>query len=98
MDAKNSEKKINRLKRIEGQVRGIARMVEEDRYCIDILHQIQAVRAALTKVESAVLKDHAACCVAEAIASGDEAETREKFTELGDLVEKVKRSEERSVG
>jgi len=91
MDAKNSEKKINRLKRIEGQVRGIARMVEEDRYCIDILHQIQAVRAALTKVESAVLKDHAACCVAEAIASGDEAEQREKFTELVDLFEKVQR-------
>ena len=91
MDAKNSEKKINRLKRIEGQVRGIARMVGEDRYCIDILHQIQAVRAALTKVESAVLKDHAACCVAEAIASGDEAEQREKFTELVDLFEKVQR-------
>ncbi|MGI9362399.1 MAG: metal-sensitive transcriptional regulator [Parasphingorhabdus sp.] len=91
MDAKNSEKKINRLKRIEGQVRGIARMVEEDRYCIDILHQIQAVRAALSKVESAVLKDHAACCVAEAIASGDEAEQREKFTELVDLFEKVQR-------
>ena len=54
MDAKNSEKKINRLKRIEGQVRGIARMVEEDRYCIDILHQIQAVRAALTKVDLAL--------------------------------------------
>lgn len=91
MDAKNSEKKINRLKRIEGQVRGVARMVEEDRYCIDILHQIQAVRAALSKVESAVLKDHAACCVAEAIASGDEAEQREKFTELVDLFEKVQR-------
>lgn len=91
MTEKNSEKKLNRLKRIEGQVRGIARMVEEDRYCIDILHQLQAVRAALTKVESAVLKDHAACCVAEAIASGDETEQNEKFSELIDLFEKVQR-------
>ncbi|APG61987.1 transcriptional regulator [Sphingorhabdus lutea] len=91
MAGKSSEKKINRLKRIEGQVRGISRMVEEDRYCIDILHQIQAVRAAITKVESEVLKDHAACCVAEAIASGDADEQREKFSELVDLFEKAKR-------
>ncbi len=80
--------KINRLNRIAGQVRGVAQMIEDDRYCIDILHQIQAIRSALSKVESQVLKDHAACCVAEAIASGDEAEQRQKFEELVDLVEK----------
>ncbi len=83
--------KLNRLARIEGQVRGISRMVEEGRYCIDILHQIQAVKSALTKVESAVLKDHAACCVSEAIASGDDAEQRQKFNELIDLFEKSRK-------
>lgn len=82
---------LNRLKRIEGQVRGVAQMVDDDRYCIDILHQVQAVKAALTKAESEILKDHAAYCVAEAIASGDAAEQQVKFAELIDLFEKVKR-------
>lgn len=80
--------KVQRLNRIAGQVRGIAQMVEDDRYCIDILQQIAAARAALAKVESEVLKDHAACCVAEAIASGNEAEQRAKFEELVDLLER----------
>jgi DNA-binding FrmR family transcriptional regulator len=82
---------LNRLKRIEGQVRGVAQMVADERYCIDILHQVQAVKAALAKAENEILKDHAACCVAEAIASGDVAEQRVKFGELIDLFEKVKR-------
>ena len=83
--------KVRRLNRIEGQVRGVAQMIEDDRYCIDILHQITAIRAALARVESQVLKDHAACCVAEAIASGDEAEQRAKFEELVDLFERARR-------
>lgn len=78
----------NRLRRIEGQVRGIAQMVEDDRYCIDILTQLQAVKSALIKAESAILKQHAACCVTEAIASGDADEQRTKFTELVDLIER----------
>ncbi|MAC57838.1 MAG: transcriptional regulator [Novosphingobium sp.] len=82
---------VNRLRRIEGQVRGLAQMVEDQRYCMDILHQIQAVKSALGKVESAVLKDHAACCVAEAIHSGDMSEQQQKFSELIELFEKVKR-------
>lgn len=82
---------LNRLKRIEGQVRGVTQMVADDRYCIDILHQVQAVKAALAKAENEILKDHAACCVAEAIASGDVTEQRVKFGELIDLFEKVKR-------
>jgi DNA-binding FrmR family transcriptional regulator len=82
---------LNRLKRIEGQVRGIAQMVVDDRYCIDVLHQVQAVKAALAKAESQILKDHAACCVSEAIAAGDAAEQREKFNELIELFERVKR-------
>lgn len=89
--AKDRSDTLNRLKRIEGQVRGIAQMVTDDRYCIDILHQVQAVKAALARVESNILKDHAACCVAEAIASGDVGEQRTKFNELVDLFDKVKR-------
>ncbi|MEY4878763.1 MAG: hypothetical protein RJB62_231 [Pseudomonadota bacterium] len=81
---------INRLKRIEGQVRGVTRMVEEDRYCIDILTQIQALKAALRKVESEVLKGHAAHCVEHAIRSKNAGEQREKFTELVELFEKIK--------
>lgn len=81
---------LNRLNRIEGQVRGVKQMVVDDRYCIDILHQVQAVRAALGKVESEILKDHAACCVNEAIASGDPAEQRTKFNELVELFERLR--------
>ncbi len=86
--SKETNAKLNRLKRIEGQVRGVAKMVEEDRYCMEILHQIAAIKSALAKVETQVLKDHAACCVAEAIASGDEGEQRRKFEELVELLEK----------
>jgi DNA-binding FrmR family transcriptional regulator len=71
-----------RLGRIEGQVRGLSKMVEEDRYCIDIVTQISAVRAALRRVEEEVLKDHVAHCVEHAIASGDKADQREKIAEL----------------
>ncbi|MEL6878430.1 MAG: metal-sensitive transcriptional regulator [Pseudomonadota bacterium] len=88
-DTKNA--KINRLNRIAGQVRGVAQMIEDDRYCMDTLNQIQAIKAALAKVESQVLKDHAACCVAEAIASGNEGEQREKFQELVDLLERTRK-------
>ncbi len=89
--AKHLTQTLNRLARIEGQVRGIAQMVSDDRYCIDILHQIQAVRAALAKVESGILKDHAAHCVAQAIASGDADDQHRKFSELIDLFEMTKR-------
>jgi CsoR family transcriptional regulator, copper-sensing transcriptional repressor len=72
----------DRLNRIEGQVRGIGRMIEEDRYCIDILTQIRAVCAALRGVEYGVLKDHVEHCVEGAIASGDGDEQRRKVQEL----------------
>ena len=71
-----------RLQRIEGQVRGIARMVDEDRYCIDIVTQISAVRAALRRLEEEILRDHVAHCVEHAIASGDKADQRKKIEEL----------------
>jgi DNA-binding FrmR family transcriptional regulator len=75
-------KLLNRLSRIEGQVRGIAKMVEADRYCIDVLTQLQAVRAALRRVEHEVLKDHLDHCVTAALLDGDETDRRAKATEL----------------
>jgi CsoR family transcriptional regulator, copper-sensing transcriptional repressor len=77
---------LKRLQRIEGQVRGLARMVGEDRYCIDVVTQISAVRAALRRVEEEVLKDHVAHCVEHAIASGNKADQRRKVTELMDVL------------
>jgi CsoR family transcriptional regulator, copper-sensing transcriptional repressor len=80
-----------RLGRIEGQVRGLAKMVEEERYCIDIVTQISAVRAALRRVEEEVLKDHVAHCVEHAIASGDKADQRQKISELMAVVSRSDR-------
>lgn len=82
---------IDRLRRIEGQVRGIAGMIEDERYCIDVLHQLSAVKAALRRVESEVLKNHAATCVEDAVRSGDPEAQREKVAELIDLFEKQRR-------
>lgn len=76
---------ITRLNRIEGQVRGVSAMVEEGRYCIDILTQVQAIKAALRKVEDELLKNHAAHCVEAAISDGDAGAQREKFNELVEL-------------
>src|SRR6266536_385882 len=82
---------LRRLKRIEGQVRGLARMVEDDRYCIDIITQISAVRAALRRVEEEVLRDHVAHCVEHAVASGNKADQRRKIAELMDVVARAER-------
>jgi DNA-binding FrmR family transcriptional regulator len=80
-----------RLSRIEGQVRGLARMVDEDRYCIDIVTQVAAVRAALRRVEEEILRDHVAHCVEHAIASGNKAEQRRKVEELMAVVGRADR-------
>ena len=77
---------LKRLSRIEGQVRGLARMVEYDRYCIDIVTQIGAVRAALRRVEEEILREHVAHCVQHAISSGDKADQRRKVAELMDVM------------
>jgi CsoR family transcriptional regulator, copper-sensing transcriptional repressor len=82
---------LKRLQRIEGQVRGLARMVEQDRYCIDIVTQIAAVRAALRRAEEEILRDHVAHCVEHAIASGDKADQRRKIAELMDVVGRAER-------
>ncbi len=81
---------VTRLRRIEGQVRGVAGMVEEGRNCIDILTQVQAIKAALGKVEDELLKNHAAHCVEEAIQDGDAESQRQKFSELVDLFGKYR--------
>jgi len=73
---------LKRLNRIEGQVRGLSKMIADDRYCIDVVTQIAAVQAALRKVEEEVLRDHVAHCVEHAIASGDADEQRRKVAEL----------------
>lgn len=79
------------LKRIEGQVRGLGRMVEEDRYCIDIVTQIGAVRAALRRLEEEILRDHVGHCVEHAIASGNKADQRRKIEELMAVVGRADR-------
>jgi CsoR family transcriptional regulator, copper-sensing transcriptional repressor len=77
---------IKRLHRIEGQVRGIEKMVDDDRYCIDILTQIGAVQTALDAVALKILDEHVTHCVAGALASGDEQDAREKTRELVEAV------------
>ena len=89
MEHNDKPRLLNRLSRIEGQVRGVARMVEEDRYCIDVLTQIQAVRAALNRVETALLRDHLNHCIVAAIAGGDPEEQRRKAGELIQILERT---------
>ncbi len=73
---------LKRLARIEGQVRGVARMIEEDRYCIDVVRQIQAIKAALGSLETVILDDHLDTCVEHALKGDDLAARREKVEEL----------------
>jgi len=82
MKQDTSKKALRRLARIEGQVRGIARMIEEDRYCIDIVRQIQAIKSAMTSLEGVILEDHLATCVDTALKSNDLGQRREKVQEL----------------
>lgn len=85
----DKQKTIDRLSRLEGQVRGVARMVEDDRYCIDILAQTAAIRSALKAVDQMLLENHAQHCVQTAIDSGDPAEQQAKFQELIALLQKA---------
>jgi DNA-binding FrmR family transcriptional regulator len=83
---------VKRLHRIEGQVRGIERMLEEDRYCIDVLTQIAAVNTALESLAFRILDGHVQHCVASALASGDAAQAAEKSRELMDAVHRFSRT------
>jgi DNA-binding FrmR family transcriptional regulator len=89
---KDKDALVKRLHRIEGQVRGIERMVEDDRYCIDILTQIAAVNTALEAVALKILDDHVRHCVAGALTSGDEADAATKTEELLEAVQRFART------
>jgi DNA-binding FrmR family transcriptional regulator len=88
-EAKKAVKR--RLARIEGQVRGLAQMIEQDRYCIDVITQVRAARAALAKVEQAILSDHLGSCVEAAIVSGDPKQQRAKVAELIEVLGRTDR-------
>ncbi len=89
---KDKDALIKRLHRIEGQVRGVEKMVEDDRYCIDILTQIAAVDTALEAVALKILDEHVRHCVAGALASGDEADAHVKTEELLEAVQRFART------
>ena len=82
---------FKRLNRIEGQVRGLSRMIEEDRYCIDVVTQVAAIRAALRRVEEEILRDHVSHCVEHAITSGNKSDQRRKIEELMAVVSRADR-------
>ena len=90
--AQDKEQLIKRLHRIEGQVRGIEKMVEDDRYCIDILTQISAVNTALESLAFRILDQHVNHCVTGAIASGDEQDAETKTRELLEAVHRFART------
>ena len=90
--AKEKDALVKRLHRIEGQVRGIERMVEDDRYCIDVLTQISAVNTALESLALKILDEHVRHCVAGALSSGDEEDAHEKTEELLEAVQRFART------
>ena len=91
MQTDTKPKVLNRLSRIEGQVRGISRMVEDDRYCVDLLTQLRAVRAALHRVETEVLRDHLDHCVMGAMTGDDPEDRKAKASELIELLARAGR-------
>jgi DNA-binding FrmR family transcriptional regulator len=90
--AKDKDALTKRLRRIEGQVRGIEKMIADDRYCIDVLTQIAAVRTALEQVGAKLLEDHVTHCVTDALAAGDPETARAKGEELLAAVERFART------
>lgn len=91
MDEKLKKSQLARLGRIEGQVRGVARMIEEDRYCIEVVTQIRALRAALDKVEQETLSDHLRHCVAHAFHAGSARDRQTKIDELLEVLDSRRR-------
>ena len=89
---KDKDALVKRLHRIEGQVRGVEKMVEDDRYCIDVLTQIAAVNTALESLAFKILDEHVRHCVAGALASGDEADAQTKTEELLEAVQRFART------
>lgn len=91
MDETQKDKVAARLRRIEGQIGGIRKMIEDDRYCIDILTQTSAVVSALRGVEDLVMQNHLNTCVVDAIKSDDESEKQQKLDEVMDVIGKFRR-------
>lgn len=87
--AEKFKSEISRMRRIEGQARGIAKMMEEDRYCIDILQQFSSIEAALRSTKLKILEIHTNHCVEEALTSGNKTDQKEKIAELVSLFGKV---------
>jgi CsoR family transcriptional regulator, copper-sensing transcriptional repressor len=85
----DKEAYLRRLRRIEGQVRGLQRMVEDDKYCIDVLTQVSAATRALQSVALGLLDDHLRHCVAGAVASGDDSESSRLLDEASDAIERL---------
>ncbi|MDD0851747.1 metal-sensitive transcriptional regulator [Halobacteriovorax sp. GB3] len=92
MKGANHKALLNRIKRIEGQVRGLANMVESEKYCIDILTQIKAQRSALKSLELEILENHLHHCVKEAIDSGDNDVVDDKINEVLEILKKSSKS------
>ena len=92
MDEKQKQQVQARLSRIEGQVRGIQRMLDEDRYCMDILTQTRSIAAALRGVEDLIMEQHLQTCVADAMRSDDEGQKREKVDEVMEVISKFRKS------
>ncbi len=91
IDEETGQKAVVRLNRIEGQVQGVRRMVEEEKYCVDILLQISAIQGALEQVRKILLGRHIESCVAEAMASGRKADRQKKIEELVDVFSRYAR-------
>ncbi len=91
MNSETKQSVVIRLARVEGQVRGLNQMVEQDRYCLDVVTQVRAARAALAKIEQIVLADHLSSCVEHAILSGDPEQQRQKVAELIEVFSKSDR-------
>ncbi len=85
----NHKSQLSRVNRIEGQIRGIRGMIEEDKYCIDILTQIKAARSALKSLELQILEGHANHCLMHALESGSKMKTQEKINEIMGLIKKT---------
>lgn len=92
MNEEQKRKVVSRLKRIEGQVRGLQKMIDEDRYCIDILTQTASVVAALHGVEDNVMEQHLNTCVTDAIRSGDPEQKQEKIVEIMSVLSRFRKT------
>jgi len=82
---------LHRLNRVEGQVRGVAKMVEDERYCIDIIRQIKAIKSALQSVEANIVREHLNHCVSTAFLTDNKKQSKEMIMEIVDLLEATKK-------